>query len=78
MRPYLGECVFLSPSKCLCTPSADGSSLTQALSEQEELSTAKFRFRRSGPMGGKIFAAAKDVREHINARRTAIFVANTA
>ena len=75
MRPYLGECVFLSPSKCLCTPSVDGSSLTQALSGQEELSTVKFRFRRSGPMGGKIFAAPKDVREHINARRTAIFVA---
>ena len=75
MRPYLGECVFLSPSKCLCSPTVDGSSLTKALSEQEELSTVKFRFRKSGPMGGKIFAVAKDLREHIAARRTAIFVA---
>jgi len=75
MRPYLGECVFISPGKCLCAPSVDGRSLTQALTGPEELSTVKFRFRRSGPMGGKIFAAPKDVREHINARRAAIFVA---
>ena len=59
MRPYLGECVFLSPSKCLCSPSAEGSVLTAVLTNQEELHTARFKSRKSGPMRGKIFRCRK-------------------
>ena len=75
MRPFLGESVLLSPGKCLCLPSVEGSALTIALTNDEELHTAKFRFRRSGPMHGQIFAGAKAVKEHVNALRTAAFVA---
>ena len=74
MRPFLGESILLSPGKCLCLPSVDGSVLTRALTESEELHSAKFRFRRSGPMSGQIFAGAKAVREHVNALKTAAFI----
>ena len=49
MRPYLGECVFLSPSKCLCTPNVEGSVLTTVLTDQEELHTARFMLECLGP-----------------------------
>ena len=71
MRPFLGECVFLSPSKCLCTPNAEGSVLTTVLTDQEELHTARFKFSMSGPMRGKTFASARAVREHISTKKTA-------
>jgi len=59
MHPFLGESILLSPGKCLCLPSVDGSVLTRALTESEELHTAKFRFRRSGPMSGPNFRWCK-------------------
>jgi len=70
----LGECVFVSPHKALCTPEVGADILSQALTSDERLHTAVLRYRRSGPLGGRIFAKPRLLTEHIRAERYNAFI----
>ena len=65
----LGECVLVTPSKSLFIPSADPEIVRSAITDDESLHTTQFRYRKSGPKKGATFANARDLREHIMARR---------
>ena len=68
-RNLLGECVIVSPYKALCVTNSEANAITQALTEEPALHTALFRFRKSGPLEGQIFAQPATLVEQVKAVR---------
>jgi len=67
IRHLLGECVLVSPHKALCVPVVSSDVVSSALTLDERLHTLIMRYRRSGPLEGKVYAKPRTLPEHARA-----------
>ena len=65
----LGECVLVNPHKALCVPLCSAEQCTQALTADARLHTVVLKYRRSGPLGGRVFARPRMLAEHVRTER---------
>ena len=74
LSPMVEECVLVSPHKALFTPKAGAEAFSRALTDSDLLRTINLRYRRSGPLGGAIFARPKALASHVAAERHNAFI----
>jgi len=59
--------VLVSPHKALCVPVVSSDVVSSALTLDERLHTLIMRYRRSGPLEGKVYAKPRTLPEHARA-----------
>jgi len=73
LSPVVSECVMISPFKALVTPGVSAAVISHTLTDDEALRSVSFRYRKSCPLKGGLFARPKDLASHLQAERHSAF-----